>query len=207
MDSFSVSEVPDDKADGNLSILYLGAMDRPRRLDMIVRAFAIVQRKFPTARLVMVGGAENPDDVEYLKDVVKEAGVSEQVIFTGFLDRQEAWRRVAQADVCLSPMYPSPMFITTTPTKCMEYLGHGKPVVGNDIPDMQKVLILSGGGVCVPWGDQHFARGICELLADLPAAQEMGKKGRKWILENRDYAILAAQLETRYAELLKDKGK
>ena len=80
--------------------------------------------------------------------------------FTDFLPREAAWQRLAEADVCVSPIRPSPTFDVSSPTKILEYMALGKPSVANDQPDQQRVLEESWAGIAVAWAQKAFAEGV-----------------------------------------------
>jgi glycosyltransferase involved in cell wall biosynthesis len=177
------------------SFLYLGVISRVRRIDFLLHVLANVRLSIPTAVLYLVGGEE---DAAYKRTLIDEAtklGVAEAVIFTGQLPRKQAFRYVAGADVCVSPIFPNPVLNPASPTKLVEYLALGKAVVANDHPDQRDVLNDSGAGICVPWDEQAFARAIVELLSSPELAQTMGSRGRRWVRDNRDYPILADLVE------------
>ena len=125
------------------------------------------------------------------------------VEFAGLLPREMALARVRQADICLSPFFPTPVLRSTSPTKLVEYLALGIPVVANDHPEQRYVLKQSGGGLCVPWGARYFVRGVAWLAArTADERQRMGERGRQWVLTHRVYPRIADAVETKYLELL-----
>jgi len=153
------------------------------------------------AKLCLVGAATEPGEENELKELAIELGIEDSTIFTGFLPMAEAWAYVGQADVAVSPFYPTPILCSTSPTKLVEYMAMGKPVVVNDHPDQKKVITESGGGICVTYDEHAFAAAIVELLNDPEQARIMGVRGRRYIEQHRSYTVLATQLEQRYREL------
>lgn len=205
----SLSRVPysAEIADGSLPrgsdkmVVYLGALNKVRKIDFLIRAFSEVLRRVADAKLYLVGSAAEPAEAEELEELAVKLGIRDSVIFTGFLPMAEAWRYVGQAAVAVSPFYPSPILRSTSPTKLVEYMAMGKPVVVNDHPDQKKVISESGGGICVPYDERAFAAAIVKLLTNSEEAKAMGIRGRRYIEEHRSYAVLATQLEQRYREL------
>ena len=65
-------------------------------------------------------------------------GVAASVIFTGQLPRQEALRYVQDADVCVSPFYPTAVLNSTSPTKLVEYMAMGKAVITTRTTESRK---------------------------------------------------------------------
>jgi glycosyltransferase involved in cell wall biosynthesis len=114
---------------------------------------------------------------------------------------EEGWRYVARAAVAVSPFYPIPILRSTSPTKLVEYMAMGKPVVANDHPEQRKVIVESGGGICVAYDEAAFADAVVELLSNPDKASIMGRRGRRYVEEYRSYAVLADQVEQRYLEL------
>ncbi len=184
------------------TVLYLGTMVRVRQLDTIIRAFARVHENHPAARLIMVGDGPDPEDRALLEQVTAGLGLSSVVEFTGMLPMDEAHRRVARAAVCLSPFYPTPILLSTSPTKISEYMALGRPVVANAHPEQSVILAESGAGICVDWSEAAFAEAISRLLDDPAGAEVMGAKGRAWVRANRIYPVVAGPVAREYEKLL-----
>ncbi len=99
--------------------------------------------------------------------------------------------RIAAADFCVSPVPPTPYFLLSSPTKLMESLGVGRPVVANDIPDQAVLLADSGGGLCVPYDESAFGDAMLALARDPERREAMGRRGAAHMAAYRDYAVLA----------------
>jgi glycosyltransferase involved in cell wall biosynthesis len=122
---------------------------------------------------------------------------------TGFLPQSAALARVQTADICLSPFFPSPVLCSTSPTKLVEYLALGCPVVANDHPEQRLILRESRAGVCVPWGAAYFARAVCWLMTRTPEERvAMGTRGRAWVEKNRTYSRIADDVENAFTRIL-----
>lgn len=188
-------------------ILYLGTLNRSRRIDFLIRVLAKVRKEEPKAKLVLVGKGDYPEDEEFLKEEAKRLNLSKDVIFTGFLPMKEGWEYVRKADVCVSPYYPIPILLSTSPTKLVEYMAMGKAVVANDHPEQRLVIEESGGGICVPYEEEAFAKAIIELLKNPEKAKLMGERGRKYVEKYRSYSRIADIVESKYFEILKNREK
>ena len=186
-------------------VLYLGTLNKVRRLDFLVRAFAKVRESVPTARLYLVGRGEDPEDEVFLKDEVVRLNLESCVVFVGQLPQPEALQYVAEADVCVSPFYPTPILRSTSPTKLVEYMALGKAVVANDHPEQKRLIEESGGGLCVAYDEQAFADAIVTLLQNPKTAQFMGERGRRYAIEHRSYAVIADAVERRMLEIIADR--
>jgi glycosyltransferase involved in cell wall biosynthesis len=87
-----------------------------------------------------------------------------------------------------------------------EYMAGSKPVVANEeIPEHKEVLSESGGGILTPFIPEAFADAIIELLESPEKANEMGRRGREWVSNNRSYEVLAQQVEVTYFSLAATK--
>jgi len=188
-----------------MTLAYLGALDAQRRLEVLIEMLALLRRQGLTARLLMIGGGgiDGVEDQARLEARAAELDIQAHVEITGFLPREAALARLQSADICLSPFFPTPVLRSTSPTKLIEYLALGLPVVANDHPEQRRVLRESRAGVCVPWGARYFARGVAWLATVSPAVRaRMGERGRRWVLAHRTYGIIATGIESKYLELL-----
>lgn len=186
-------------------VLYLGTLNKIRRLDFLIRAFAMVLDQHPQAKLFLVGGGEDPSDELLIIEEARRLDVTEALVLTGFLPMEEAWEHVRKADVCVSPFYPSFILNSTSPTKLVEYMAMGKVVVANDHPEQRLVIKESGGGLCVPYNERAFAEAIATLLSDPEKACEMGKKGRVYVERFRTYDVIAEYVDKEYLKLCNDE--
>ena len=181
-------------------IVYVGVMDKPRQLDTLVRAFSRIKKYEKNIKLLMVGKGSDEDD---LKALANERGVKEDVIFTGEVPQSEVPDFIAAADIGISPVPPLSFYKLSSPIKLFEYMAIGIPVVANEeIFEHKEVIEQSGGGILVPFTPEAFADAMIELLNNPEEAANMGWRGRRWVLKNRSYGILARQVEARYFKFL-----
>jgi glycosyltransferase involved in cell wall biosynthesis len=178
-------------------VLYLGTLDKVRRLDFLIRVFALVRAQMPTAQLFIVGRGEDPSDEVLLREEVARLNLGTCVVFVGQLPQQQALQYVREADVCASPFYPTPVLRSTSPTKLVEYLAMAKAVVANDHPEQRRVIEESGAGYCVPYEEGPFADALVKLLQNPALARDMGQRGRQYAIEHRSYEVIADSVEKR----------
>jgi len=182
---------------------YLGALNADRHIEMLVDMLAHLQVDRPAVRLLLVGDAFNRADHEALLQRAQQHGVLGRLEITGSLPRADALRRMRAVHIALSPYYPTPTLLSTSPTKLVEYLALGIPVVASEHPEQRLILRESGAGVCAPWGARYFARSVRWLLRQGPETlAEMGSRGRSWVQHYRTYSRIADDLEATYINLL-----
>jgi glycosyltransferase involved in cell wall biosynthesis len=179
-------------------------LGRERRIDFLLRVLARVRAEIPEIKLYLVGRGESPQDEEFLLAEARRLDVLSAVVFTGQLPQQEALRYVQDADVCVSPFFPTPILNSTSPTKLVEYMAMSKAVVANTHPEQQLLIEQSGGGLCVPYEENAFAAAIVKLIRAPELARAMGERGRRYVIEHRSYAVIASAVER---EMLRIAGK
>jgi glycosyltransferase involved in cell wall biosynthesis len=197
-----VAAAEDPRLQGRKVLVYVGALDPERKPEMLADALARVEMAGFDAVLVFVGEAGSADR-RRIECVAEREGVADRLLFTDRLPLLEALSYVRGADVCVAPFPVSPpTYLSATPTKLVEYLAMGRPVVAGDHPDQRQVIEASGGGVIVPATAEAFAAAITALLADPAGAEAMGACGPAWVAAHRDYAILSRTVEAVYDTLL-----
>jgi glycosyltransferase involved in cell wall biosynthesis len=192
----AASELPPDLCGRRLGV-YLGTLDRARNPEVLVDTAVIVARRFPDFRLVVIGEADEPSARGWLKRYAESVGAHDKVWFTGRLPFAQGIALARHAAVGLSPFPRGVLLDSASPTKAVEYLACGIPVVCNDQPDQAQLIQRSGGGLVVPFNAAGFAAGIEQLLSDPTAAHACAVTGREWVLCNRSYAMLAHMVAER----------
>lgn len=196
----------DPRLVGRRVLVYLGTQNRQRRIEILFEMLALVKKKVPDVLLVLVGDTENQAHRNWLRQQSVLAGVSENVLWTGWLPIKEGWRYIMASEVGLSPFPRGFLLDSASPTKVPEYLALGIPVVCNDNPDQESVIGIGSrsAGYCVPYTAEGFADAVLAILnVDDERRKEMRSAGRDYVTQHRDYRMLGKKLALHYADLLR----
>lgn len=211
LESSKPEEIPpsdDPHLHGRRVIVYLGTLDRPRKIELLFEMLALVRLQIPEALLVLAGDTEDDRHRAWLKRQAVAAGVAEHVLWTGWRPMREGWRYVRAAEVGLSPFPRSALLDSASPTKVPEYLALGVPVVCNDNPDQQNVIQATGAGQCVPYTPADFARAVVAMLQlGEDVKRQMNVSAKHYLARHRDYPALAEDLAIVYRTLLNVKAE
>lgn len=195
--------IDDDRLVGKRVAVYMGTLDRTRQIEVLFEMIALVRKTVPNILLVIVGSTEDTGHLEWLKEEVKRIGVTDAVIWTGWIPMSQAWRYARAAEVGLSPFPRGFLLDSATPTKAIEYMALNVPVLCNDNPDQARAIQESGAGLCVNLSAENFAEALLEILENKEQHQQMAAAGRKYIAENRSYEKIATDVFAVYQNLLK----
>lgn len=132
---------PPIRPDADGFAIYVGDVTRARGLEDAARA--CVEADVP---LVAVGRFD-PSLGESLRRI------DPSIRLTGRLPNPEAIDLVSRASVGLSPLRDEPNYRSSLPTKVLEYLAMGVPVVATDLPGTREILADLEGTVLTPPGD------------------------------------------------------
>lgn len=179
----------------NFLITYFGTLNFGRNPQFILDAFAEVRSKCPNCKLILIGKTAFPWEEKELKLLCHNLRMEEDVIFTGQLDRNKLQDYLHYCDISISAIPPESYYKISSPTKLYESLGNGVPVVANKgIYEQEKVILESGGGVLVNYETSSFCNAIVRLLKNSKLREEMGKKGRQYVLNNYSYRVIAKKI-------------
>ncbi|MGH7174823.1 MAG: glycosyltransferase family 4 protein [Minisyncoccia bacterium] len=192
--------------DGREVVAYLGNCERMRRPEFLLNVIAMLKKARPKILLLLIGDAVEEQDRAWLRAEVEARGCREHVRITGWTTPVDAMAYLAQARLAYSLTPPDPILDPATPTKLVEYMAMGKPVVANAHPDQSVVLERSGAGYCLPFDAQAFATATVELLDNPVRAREMGERGRCYVLSHRSYLEMAKQVEAAYRSIMERRN-
>lgn len=169
-------------------VLYVGGLGPLRGLEVMRAAFPRVE--VPGARLVLAG----PGDPGELPAGAEAIGVVDHSVVPGLL---------AGARVAWIPLQRHGNYDRAVPTKLVEAMAAGRPVVASDLGRMGAMVRAAGCGLVVPPGDvDAHAAALRALLTDPEEAARMGAAGRAAFLAGLDFEAQARGLTALYAELL-----
>ncbi len=197
----SIAPVEEPRLAGKKSMAYMCADVFSTTTRLTFEALQALVASGYDAVLVIIGTVSEHER-EQLGAQLETLGVADRVIFTGRLPLADALGWVKRADVCLSPFEMNEAQQVATPTKLVEYLAMGRPVVATVHYDQSEVIHGSGAGIVTAYSGKAMAEGVARLFDQPEMAEMMGARGPAWVKANRDYAGLADALEQVYACLL-----
>lgn len=145
-------------------VLYLGRITRKKRVDILIRALAILHARGEQCHLAVVG----PDDEGLqpgLEAVARDLMISHSVHFTGPVYGVDRLRAFAAADIWALPSHAENFGIAA-----VEALAAGLPVVISRGVDISAEVERRGAGIVADMTAESFADAIQRLLADDSAA-------------------------------------
>jgi glycosyltransferase involved in cell wall biosynthesis len=200
-----VEHARDPRLDGRKVIGYMCAEFFGETFDTALAALAHTRADGHDAVMVAVGTLADHERA-VISGKLAALGIPEHaLVCTGRLPLPEALSYIKAADVCISPFLLIKEQEVATPTKLVEYLAMGRPVVASVHYDQSEVLSSSGAGLITALSGRGMGEGVSRILADPQWGEEMGAKGPAWIKENRDYVRLAEQVERLFAMLLRER--
>lgn len=179
-------------------IMFLGRIHSQKGLDIIAQAFGAVARNRDDVRLLIVG----PDSNGYQKQIetiLKEEKVFKKTIFTGILTGTKKMAALSRANISILPSYSEGFSMAI-----LEAMVCGLPVIISDQCNFPQVLENRAGIIIKP-NAQELAKALIELLNNSQLCDEMGKNGRKLVLEKFTWDKIANKMMDLYKSLLSGK--
>ncbi|QOI62373.1 glycosyltransferase family 4 protein [Arthrobacter sp. TES] len=174
--------------------LYLGNHGKSQRLDILIRASALLGEGF---HLTLVGSGTNR---QQLVKLARE--LDAPVSFFPSLHGPAVLEKYSEADTCIVSLRDDwKSFETTVPSKTYEVLAVGRHVTAIVKGEAKRIIEDARGGDVVGASPEAVA----ELWRDLSqdrARLAAGRSGREWVRNNADYAELARQYMGNIASLL-----
>lgn len=178
---------------GSERVVYLGRLTVPRgALDLVALA-QLAQGRF---RVELIGPAD-PD----CADAVAQAHADGWLHHHGFLPNSQALPIIAGSMAGLSLLHDEPNYAHSRPTKAMEYMAFGVPVITTPNPVSVDLVDRYSCGIVVPFEDPAAAcEAILALQADGARREALGARGRRGAVADFDWrrhgAEFAAVIES-----------
>lgn len=189
-------------------LVYIGSLGKRRKIDFIVDMFGIVKTQYNNIELYLIGWGERSNDIKLLNQYINKKKLESSIKFLNKIPYNKVPEELFKFDIGLSLIPPLGIYLISTPTKCIEYLSLGLPVVANsEIKDQKKLLDLSGGGILTKYDIHEAANSVMKLLLDEELRTKCGEQGYKWIKENRTFSNIATPIYFRLSNIKKGYKK
>lgn len=163
-------------------VVYVGRISLSRGVAEMVELGRAAAGAF---RVVLVGPADG--DVAATLRRASDEGV---VDWRGPLPNPEALGIARRATVGLALLHDEPNYRHSMPTKLIEYLANGVPVVSTPLPLARALVEDSGGGLVVPFGDADALVGaVRRIVDDTDLYRSLRRAGHEHVVEHHNWAV------------------
>jgi len=146
---------------------------RYKSIDVAIRAFDLIQRQMPEARMLIMG--RGPDEPR-LQKLTRKLGLQDKIEFRGFQPWNELVTSLHQCHVFLNPSPKEGWGLTV-----VEANQCGLPVVASDRPGLKDSVRDGVTGSLVPYGDaEAFAGEALKILRDPALFAQRSEAAREW---------------------------
>lgn len=164
--------------DGRFIVSYIGTIGFAHGLDIILRAARRLHKILPEALFLLVGeGAE--------KEKLRALAEKERLTNILFLDQQPRHTIplfINASDICLVLLRNAELFTTVLPSKMLEFMACGRPVVLGVDGQARKILTEAQAGVYITPGDpEALTQAVMNLYRDPALRRRLGENGRRFI--------------------------
>jgi glycosyltransferase involved in cell wall biosynthesis len=169
------------RLDNKFVITFVGVFSVWDRLDLLLKVFSDIQKKFNHVHLLMVGdGEERPQ----LENNTKALGLDGSITFTRMVHRSEVPRFIAASDVCLlsgSNPFGSPIAL-------FEYMAMQKPAVAPRYNPTESIIEDRKDGILFhPDDEEDLKKALLELIQEEEKRAYLGKNAREKIIQNHTW--------------------
>lgn len=184
-------------------VLYLGGMERNRGAALMIDAFARVQARLPTARLLVVGHFMPPELETQVRQNAANRGIAHAVDIVGRVPFERIGEYLRRATVGWVTWQPVIKNQKNVPTKLFEYMAFGLPVVSSDLPSTRPFVEPGMNGLLVAAADPtEHAAALLAILSDARMAAAMGRVGQQQVAERFNWRAMEPRLLELYEALL-----
>lgn len=155
----------------------IGVLREDKGFDYLIRAMKKIVSEFPEAHLIIIGGPSprEPQTASFLRELVNSLGISNHVVFTGFIPNAGEYAQCF--DICAIPSTIDENFVLLA----LDAMSYRKPMVASRLGALPEA-IGDAGVYAAPCNENELAEAILSLLRDPARARQLGDIGyRRWM--------------------------
>lgn len=169
--------------------LSVGRLHPAKGHEYAILAWPHVLKKWPRARLLIVGDGE---DEARLRRLADHPGLCDSIAFAGY--RTDLTALFSRADIFLRTSINEGVNLTT-----IQAMAAGLPVIGFQNPAPKEIINNGLSGLLVPLGDElALAKAIHQLSEDRSLKRKLGQEGRARVDSYYDIASVVSFYEELY---------
>lgn len=186
--------------DSDFVIMFIGTIFEFSGLYELISQFDQILKISKNVKLIIVGGGT---PLSKLKSLVLQKNLNSHILFTGFVPQNEIPNYISIANLCINPFQINSITNRILPTKILEYLACGKPVLSTPLEGTIELLPDEKFGILYSSSDD-FVQTLSKLITS-KSLGDLGLSGNQYVQNNHNWRKLSQQLLTKFEDLIKTK--
>jgi len=177
-------------------ILYIGRLDKEKRVNILIKALALLPKSMPFHALIAGTGNE----AVRLQELIRKTHLKKKVTFIGLVPKEELPALYGIASIFVMPSTAELQSLVT-----MEAMALKLPIVGAKAGALPYLIKENKNGFLFePDNSADLAKKLMTLLENKELRNKMGEESFR-IIQEHDINVVTKTLETLYARLIAEK--
>jgi glycosyltransferase involved in cell wall biosynthesis len=168
-------------------LCFVSRMTPEKRLDDLIKAFALVRKQIPNSKLIVVGDGLLRNQWQHL---AQSLSLDDSIHFKGMLRGFEKIKILKESHIMIHPSLQEGMSLAI-----FESWASSTPVIAYDIPQIREQFTFAGSGIVVPPRNvEALANAIVCLLLDASLCEKMARLGRATVESSLTWKKVSEEL-------------
>lgn len=174
-------------------IVFAGTITEKKGYIDLLEAFGKIAANYPEWKLILAGNGE----VENARRLAKVLDIEQQVVFTGWIERDALQVLLRRSSVFCLPSYTEGF-----PMAVLDAWAQGLPVIATPVGGLADVLIHDKNALVFTPGDINTLAGLLtELITDIDKRRRIAEESLKLSQDTFSIELIAKQLSDLYTSL------
>jgi L-malate glycosyltransferase len=188
------------KKDKVPSVCYIGRLVKTKKVDVLIKAVALLKKDLPKIRCKIVGQG---DERKNLEELAVKLGVKDNVTFLGFIKDTKEVRRILKS----SMVFSLPSIAEGFGIVLLEAMASGTPYVCSDITVLKEVTWNGKGGLLFEKNNEKdLSKKLLLLLKNKREYEKKIKEG-KTLVKKYQWGEISLIVENLYKEVIMGHSK
>ena len=163
--------------ENNKRVIFSGAMYHHRGIDVLLNCASEVIDKINDVEFLLLG--DGPEIIK-LREFVKKNNLSKNIIFKGWVKREEIPEFLAKSSIGIGPLRTTDVTKGALPIKVLEYMASSLPILAikGTLPED---ILKNGNNGYVIENSEELAQKIIHILKNNDLRDQMGKNSNEMV--------------------------
>lgn len=171
----------------HFELFYGGGINRHRGLEIVIDAIPEIIKTIPNFRFKVVGDGNYLGE---LKRQIEQKGISQHVVFTGYLPFAKLMEQLSSSSVSIIPFMKTDHSEIAVPHKIFQYIYMEVPVLASNCSTITRIINETQAGLVYEWNSKtDFVNKILELYNNYTLWSSKMNKAKELVLKKYTWQV------------------